>query len=81
MGPDRKGLKVDPILLDSMIDEARGDIRQIINNLYLLSRGHTDMRTHRDALKAEVKSLHKDFKSNPFECTGEFFRAGMRKSF
>lgn len=70
------GLKIDPVLMDTIIDEARGDMRQVINNLFLLSRGQRDLTSQRDALKAEVRAVHKDFKSNAFECTPDFFRGG-----
>lgn len=74
-----EGLKVDPIMLDNIIENAHGDMRQVLNNLYLWSRGDKDLKSRKDDVKRDSSNSMKDIKGGAFDVTGLFFRAAPRK--
>jgi hypothetical protein len=66
-------------MLDNIIENAHGDMRQVLNNLYLWSRGDKDLKSRRDDVKRDSSVAMKDIKGGAFDVTGLFFRAAPRK--
>ncbi|EDQ90530.1 uncharacterized protein MONBRDRAFT_16219, partial [Monosiga brevicollis MX1] len=74
----REGLKVNPIIVQQMVEAADGDMRQVLNNMYLFSRDDPDLVAQADKVKANAKAAHKNIAQNTFDVIHKFFKGRER---
>ncbi|EGD83360.1 hypothetical protein PTSG_03969 [Salpingoeca rosetta] len=74
----KEGLSLNPIVLDRIIEGANGDIRQILNNMYMWSRDNANFVERQDIIDRDIKNATKYTKKTPWDCLPLFFRAAQR---
>eukprot|EP00041_Stephanoeca_diplocostata_P016684 m.329595 g.329595 ORF g.329595 m.329595 type:complete len:984 (+) comp20449_c0_seq2:60-3011(+) len=73
----KEGVKVDPGVVEQVIEGTNCDMRQILNNLQMWSRSQKKFTY--DQIKQDVQSTVKDTKENPFQYSGRFFRPDFHR--